>query len=139
MSLDKTNKLLFIGLMAENRKKHILIVEDSPDLQHLLNQLFSKEGYTTSKAFDGQQALEWLRKTQDLPDLIFLDIMMPVMDGFEFRYQQMKDPRLAGIPVVVMTADSNSQLKAHNLGTEVIRKPILDIDVLLDVASRLMA
>jgi CheY-like chemotaxis protein len=124
--------------VASRDKKHILIVEDAPDLQALLARFFQGEGYTVSRAFNGQEALDWLRTTPHLPSLILLDIMMPVMDGIEFRQQQKQDTRLSAIPVVVMTADSNPLSKALKLDVvEIIRKPITDLDHLLGIAARL--
>lgn len=121
----------------DGSQKHILIVEDSPDLQLLLTQLFQSEGYTISRAFNGQQALDLLKSSESLPALILLDIMMPVMDGFEFREEQEKDPRLAVIPFVVMTADFNAQARALSLGAvDVFQKPILNIESLLETAAR---
>lgn len=120
--------------------KHILIVEDAPELQILLTQLFESEGYIAVQAFNGQQALDILRVMPKLPSFILLDIMMPVMDGFSFRKEQMKDPRLASIPVIVMTADSEPQVKAKQLGVHhFFKKPIRDLDKLLQVAESLCA
>lgn len=117
---------------------HILIVEDSPDLQLLLTQLLSGEGYRISCAFNGQQALDFLQTTSELPALILLDIMMPVMDGFEFRDAQKQDPRIAEIPFIVMTADYNAKAHATQMGAvEVLQKPLLDIDRLIATAARL--
>jgi CheY-like chemotaxis protein len=114
--------------------KHILIVEDSPDLQILLAKLFEGQGYKLSQAYDGRQALTLLNGMKDLPSVILLDIMMPVMDGIEFRQKQRMDPRLAGIPVVVMTADSDPQGKASNLGVaHFFKKPIKDINELIEI------
>jgi CheY-like chemotaxis protein len=126
-----------VSVTEHTLDKHILIVEDSPDLQMLLSQVFGLEGYPVSQAFNGKHALDLLHSSKSLPSLILLDIMMPVMDGFEFRNEQEKDPRLAGIPIVVMTADIDSQAKANKLGAVgVIRKPMLDIDALLGIAAR---
>ena len=124
--------------MGNSSAKHILIVEDSLDLQALLGELFEQEDYKISRAMNGKEALDFLRSTQELPSLILLDIMMPVMDGIEFREFQLKDPKLKKIPVVIMTADSNSQSKASELGvTEIIRKPIRDIGGLVDRVEKL--
>lgn len=124
--------------MANSSTKHILIVEDSLDLQALLGELFEQEDYKISRAMNGREALDYLASVRDLPSLILLDLMMPVMDGIEFREIQRKDPRLAKIPVVVMTADSNSQNKAAELGvSEIIRKPIRDIAGLVERVERL--
>lgn len=123
--------------MTEMKEKHIMIIEDSPDLQLLLGRLFASEGYTIHRADNGQQALDLLHSMPSLPNIILLDIMMPVMDGIDFRDHQMKDPQLAKIPVVVMTADSNYQSHAKFLNDiEVVKKPILDVDSLLKTIER---
>lgn len=107
------------------------------DLQALLSELFKSEGYTLSQAYDGRQALNILHSGKELPSVILLDVMMPVMDGIEFRQLQKKDPLLQKIPVVVMSADSNSQAKAKLLDvSEFIRKPIDNVDKLLAVVER---
>lgn len=116
--------------------KRILIIEDSMDIQLVLKQLFDMEGYDVECVANGQDALILLNRTDRLPDLIFLDLMMPVMDGFEFRSEQMKDARLAQIPVVVMSADGNLSAKRGRLsGAEAIKKPV-DMDVLLEMTRR---
>ena len=120
-------------------KKHLLIIEDSPDLQMLLQQLFKREGYLISQAFNGQEALDLLNKMSEPPALIFLDLMMPVMDGFVFRHEQQKDPRISKIPVVVMSADSHPEVKAESLhASGYVRKP-LDMKKLIEIAARLSA
>ncbi len=119
-------------------KKHVLIIEDSQDLQFLLGRLFQKAGYTLSQAYDGQQALDMLISMSEKPSFILLDIMMPVMDGVAFREAQKKDPTLAHIPVVIMTADSDPDIRAKQLGvTYFFPKPIRSIDSLLEVAAKL--
>lgn len=125
--------------MGQRGRKHILIVEDSPDLHELLSELFETEGYAISHAYDGRQALERLRALgdQELPSLILLDIMMPVMDGIEFRAEQRRDPRLRDIPVVVMTADSSVNAREAGLGVaDFFRKPITDVGRLLASVER---
>ena len=124
--------------MVNAQSKHILIIEDSLDLQNLLSQLFKSEGYTVTQAFDGRQALDFLRTASELPHLILLDVMMPVMDGIEFRQAQMSDPLLAGIPVLAMSADASSQPKLLVEGVvNFIRKPITDIERLLETVARI--
>ena len=117
-------------------KKHILVVEDSPDLQALLVRLLEGEGYEMSRAYNGREALELLQSMTQLPSFILLDIMMPVMDGIEFRREQLADPRLAKVPVVVMSADADPQGKAKQLRVaNVVRKPI-SVDQVLEIAAR---
>ena len=75
-------------------------------------------------AENGRQALERLREAEPCC-VILLDIMMPVMNGFEFREAQLKDPKLAAIPVIVVTADGRAQERARQLGSEVFfQKPL---------------
>lgn len=125
--------------MGSPSTKHILIIEDSVDLQALLSRLLAKQGYIVSKAYNGQEALDVLSAMKTLPDLILLDIMMPVMDGFVFRQEMQKDLRLNSIPVVVMSADSHPRSKDETLkAAAFMRKPV-DIDDLLKIAEKLSA
>ena len=72
-----------------------------------------------------------------MPDGITLDVMMPIMDGWEFRNEQAKDPRLSSIPVIVMTADGHAAQKAAKMAAQGwVQKPI-DIDRLLAVVASL--
>ena len=116
--------------------KRVLIVEDAVDLRSLLCQLFESEGYTVAQAANGNEALAMLRAATELPQLILLDLMMPVMDGFEFRQAQAADPRLAGIPVIVMTADGDTRAKQVRAGAvDSLRKPV-EVEQLLEVVDR---
>lgn len=116
--------------------KRVLIVEDAADLRFLLRQLFEIEGFHVTPAANGQEALALLQAATELPQLILLDLMMPVMNGFEFCRAQAADPRLAGIPVIVMTADGDVGNKQRRAGaTDSLRKPI-EVDQLLEVVNR---
>ena len=124
--------------MTAKNKKHILIIEDSKDLQDLLRNLFETEGYILSQAFNGREALDLLNSMRQLPSLILLDIMMPVMDGIEFRREQKKDVRLAAIPVIVMTADFDAQSKAAQMDIGyVFEKSLNDIDKFIELVEKL--
>lgn len=121
-------------------ERHILIVEDSEDLKDLLDELFKSEGFRTSCAINGQDGLNQLHSMKELPSVILLDIMMPVMDGVEFRKRQLEDRRIAHIPVVVMTADSNPQRKLNvMMASDFVKKPIMDVDALLSKIEKSMA
>jgi len=116
--------------------KHILIVEDSPELQLLAAQLFTSEGYKLSQAYNGQEALHLLHSMDQLPSLILLDIMMPVMDGIRFLEEVKKEPELAAIPVVVMSADANARAGVQRVSTApFIQKPIKNLDELLSIVE----
>jgi len=119
-------------------KRHILIVEDSPDVQSLLSLFLAGEGYHIGFADNGLRALEYLnQQTNALPQVILLDLMMPEMDGFRFRQEQVKIPRIAKIPIVVMTADADGQAKADAVGAHAfLKKPFLDLETILSTINR---
>jgi len=116
--------------------KLILIVEDDLDVARLLGEVLEAEGYDTAIAANGREALDHLQKNNHRPDLILLDMMMPVMDGWKFREEQRKLPALASIPVVTVTADGDARGKAASIqAAGYILKP-LSIDTLLDEVER---
>ena len=81
----------------------VMVVDDEAELRELIAELLSSEGYEVRTARHGADALRQLRRG-DLPDLILLDLTMPVMDGVTFRRTQLRDPLLSAIPVVVASA-----------------------------------
>ena len=81
----------------------IMIVEDDRDTREMLERFLQLEGFQVRTAANGQAALASLRE-EGSPCVILLDLMMPVMNGWQFREAQREDPSLAGIPVVVVTA-----------------------------------
>jgi CheY-like chemotaxis protein len=111
----------------------VLIVEDDADLREMMAQLLSLEGFRTQTVPNGRAALDYLRQG-DFPEVILLDLMMPVMDGWEFRRRQREDPRLAGVPVVVLSALDQSRA-ADLEGAAFLKKP-LDFDRLLDLVRQ---
>jgi CheY-like chemotaxis protein len=81
----------------------ILVVDDDRDLRTTVAQVLEDEGYRVEEASNGQEALARL-EVDPPPDLLLLDLMMPVMNGEQFRREQQREPRLSRIPVVLMTA-----------------------------------
>jgi two-component system response regulator MprA len=125
-------------LSTYRMNKWILLVEDDKDIQASLLDLLEMEGYVVRAAFDGRQALELLQNCQQLPSLILLDLVMRGMDGKEFRTRQLQDPRLADIPVVIMSADGEPANHVADEGvTGYLRKPA-DVTDILDVIARHM-
>lgn len=100
----------------------ILIVDDDTDVREVLGELLADEGYATRTCPNGRAALEMLRGGAR-PGLILLDLMMPVMDGWQFRAEQLRDASLRSIPVVVMTA-SRGVDRDDLGGAEVLQKPV---------------
>jgi CheY-like chemotaxis protein len=111
----------------------VLIVEDDADLREMMAQLLSLEGYRAETVPNGRAALEYLRKG-DFPELILLDLMMPVMDGWEFRRRQQEDPALSNVPVVVLSALDQS--RAADIGGAAFLKKPLDFDRLLELVRQ---
>jgi len=89
-----------------NNNRHILCIEDEPEMIELVRLILERKGYRVTGALGGEKGLEELRKEK--PDLILLDLMMPDMDGWEVYRQMKADPNLANIPVIVVTAKAQS-------------------------------
>jgi CheY-like chemotaxis protein len=97
----------------------ILIVDDDAESREMLSELLTNEGYTVVRAENGRDALDYLSRS--LPSLIILDLMMPIMSGWEFRERQRADSRLNSLPVVVTSA---SGLAPEIDAAALIPKPI---------------
>jgi len=116
--------------MNESDKSVILIVDDDLDCREMLAELLSNKGYLVVCAENGRQGLDYLNSS--IPGLVILDLMMPVMSGWEFRERQRSDPRLESLPVVVVTA---SGLVQDIDAAAVVRKPI-DFNLLMSVVKQ---
>lgn len=113
----------------------ILLVDDDPSIRTMFSMVLKSQGFEVLTADNGQTALELLQSRADLPALILLDLMMPIMSGAEFRAAQREDPRLAGIPVVMISAagDVPSHLRSM-IDIKVCPKPVT-MDGLLAVVA----
>jgi DNA-binding response OmpR family regulator len=101
----------------------ILIVEDDGSVRAALTVALERAGYEVRTATNGQEALEDLRTVRSA--LVVLDLMLPVMDGFEFRVRQRQDPTLASIPVVVLSGGQDVEGKAAGLAVAgCLQKPV---------------
>jgi two-component system, chemotaxis family, chemotaxis protein CheY len=98
-------------------------VEDDAGLAEGIRDLLELEGFEVVWARDGAEGLEVLRDLDPRPVLILLDLMMPGVDGYEFRARQRADARLAAIPVLVLTADNMLRQQGTELGASVLPKP----------------
>lgn len=113
----------------------ILVVEDEADLRALIVGLLRSDGYDVVGASDGEEALRLLRERHLRPCLILLDLLMPRMDGWEFCAVQRRDPRLAGIPVVVVTGYAQDLASRPALGAVATLTKPFDLDKLLSVVG----
>jgi CheY-like chemotaxis protein len=121
---------------AMDQKHYIMIVEDSVDERDALALLLRAEGYDVVGVGGGREALAYLGQVEPPPCIILLDLMMLGLNGWEFRSAQLRDARLAPIPVLVTSGDGRLREKALALGiTEHFEKPI-DFDALLTRITR---
>jgi CheY-like chemotaxis protein len=103
----------------------VMIVEDDRDVRETLAEILADHSYDTLLASNGQEALSRLRTATEKPSVILLDIMMPVMNGWEFRALQKTDSTLSGIPVVVITAHADASRAAAEMeAAGFLRKPV---------------
>jgi DNA-binding response OmpR family regulator len=115
--------------------RRVLLVEDDQDIRDAVAESLEQAGYGVSTAENGASAISSLEAAGELPHLILLDLMMPVMDGEHFLKEMKKNASWASVPVVLLTADGNAQAKAARLGvSNGLRKPI-DVDALLEAVS----
>ena len=111
----------------------VLIVEDDLDTREMLGRFLELEGYTVETAENGKRALERLGSGVGAC-VILLDLMMPVMDGWQFRQEQIRDATLADIPVIVVSAAGRERLeKIH--ANAYLSKPV-DLDELLGCVTQ---
>jgi CheY-like chemotaxis protein len=117
--------------------KCILIADDEESMRKVLAQRLAFWGYTVISAKDGQEAVE-LAKTRR-PDLILLDIMMPVLDGLEACRQLKTTPETQRIPVVFVTAKASKDVpvRARQVGADGLLQKPYDFDELSQVIQRL--
>jgi CheY-like chemotaxis protein len=108
----------------------VLTVDDDPDLLEVTSFVIEQEGMAVETARNGEEALAFLR-TGRRPSLVLLDLMMPVMNGWEFLNEIAKDPLLRQIPIVVLTAAKHVQVTG---AMEVLAKP-MDLAVLIRVVE----
>ena len=111
----------------------VLVVEDDHDIRVSVRNLLEDEGYRVLTVTDGRAALDLLEHAKPSPSLIILDLMLPVMDGWQFAERLRALPRLAGIPIVIMSAYQDPP--PPEAVVAFVKKPI-DSDLLLHVVDR---
>ncbi|MBI3317946.1 MAG: response regulator [Candidatus Omnitrophica bacterium] len=121
--------------------KLILVVDDERDIVEIISELLRGEGYSTLSAYDGEEALESIRRNR--PQAVILDIKMPGMDGLQVIEKLKADPELKKTPIIVVTATQViSELRERFQQLQVnrwIAKPFEPEDLLAAVAQTLKA
>jgi CheY-like chemotaxis protein len=115
--------------------KRILVVEDDASTREALAVLLEAQGYAVSRAANGREALDRLRG-RERPHLILLDLMMPVMSGWEFCRRRQQDPALAAIPVVVVSGTKDAARSAAALGAAACLKKPVGFEELVEVVHQ---
>ena len=114
---------------------HILVVDDDPAIRDVVADILEMSDYQVQTANNGAEALAQIRADQ--PAVVLLDLMMPVMDGWEFLRRCRDHSRCAQIPVAVMSAARDVAAAANELGAQAYLTKPFDMDAVLDVVSRL--
>ncbi len=120
---------------SERPTAPVLVVEDEPDMRQLMVGLLRGDGYEAVGAAGGREALRLLQEGAVRPCLILLDLMMPDMDGWEFRAEIEGDAQLASIPFVVVSGYVQALARQPPGAVAQLEKPI-DLDELLALVAR---
>jgi CheY-like chemotaxis protein len=110
-------------------RKTILLVEDDYDIRQTLKEVLELEGYSVVPASNGKEAIQTLEQIEK-PSLILLDLMMPIMTGWEFLEAQQGDLRFADVPVIVVSAAGD---KAKSAKAQAFVKKPIEVDSLLSL------
>lgn len=102
-----------LPIQGENMNKMILVVDDEKDIVELVAYNLNREGYQVARAYDGRQALQLIRENK--PDLVILDLMLPGISGFEVCRLIRKKTETEGLPIIMLTAKSDSVDKIMGL------------------------
>ena len=116
----------------------VLVVEDDPELLAALSGALEEEGFGVSRARHGLDALGQLRSGRR-PCVILLDLMMPIMNGWQFRHEQRQDSELSKIPVVVVSAKTDSAQHAAWLEADAYLEKPLSLGKLIEIVNRFCA
>ena len=121
--------------MVDPGRKRILLVEDDFDIGEALGELLREMGHSVVLATNGRLGLDALQRVGSRFDVILLDLMMPVMDGYEFRARQLADPKFSMVPCVIVSADTKAKNRLAELRPAALLGkpvPIEELTALID-------
>lgn len=116
---------------------NILIAEDNPDSQQLLQTILEREGFIVTTVSDGEKAIDILQEIK--PDILVTDLMLPSVSGGDLIRHVRRTAELSQIPIVVISAYGDYESDALAVGANVVLKKPLDSNVLIDTLKRLKA
>ena len=125
--------------MSNNRQRTIMVVEDFEDNRFMMRRLLEMSGYRVVEAVNGEQAVEIARR--ELPNLILMDLSLPVLDGLAATRRIRQHEELRRVPIIAVSAHDTSDFHADALAAgcnDYVTKPI-DFDQLETLLQRLMA
>jgi CheY-like chemotaxis protein len=123
-----------IGPRPARERRRVLVIDDDAELRDLLSAVLKSEGYEVFTAENGAAALSVLRTM--VPDVIVLDLMMPVMNGWQFREAQAAIPQYAPIPTVCLSGYHQARHQAAALGINACVLKPFDVDDLVRIINR---
>ena len=122
-------------MKTPSEERGVLVVDDDVDIRSVVSELLTDEGYQVKTAVNGRDALATLASWR--PDVILLDLMMPIMDGWTFLDTRQSNRRLSRIPVIVMSASHTLNRGGERLAvSDVVAKPF-EIDAVLTKVAAL--
>ena len=123
-------------MTATTCERTVLVVEDDREVRDAIAEVLADFEYKALEASNGVEALHKLRTASTRPCLILLDVMMPGMDGWEFRAEQKRDPTVKDIPVILLSAHTDVKSAAEQMNAAgFLAKPV-GVDMLLKIVER---
>jgi CheY-like chemotaxis protein len=121
----------------KSAKPTVLVVDDDEDIRTTIRDVLEDQGFAVTCAANGREALDMLLRDEPKPALILLDLTMPEMDGWTFRQEQQKVPRLAQIPVVLFSGHHDAGLAVQSLHVAALMTKPLRLDGLVTLVEQL--
>ena len=119
--------------LVNGSARTVLVVDDDPGILDVLEQALDAEGYRVVMANNGREALA--QAAADQPDIMLVDLMMPIMDGWQFVRECRGIEHCAGTPVIILSAARNVEQAARDLGVQAVVSKPFDLDNLLDLIA----
>jgi CheY-like chemotaxis protein len=126
------------NMISKNKKKSIFFIEDDASIREICVFVLEQYGYQVQVAKNGIEAQNLLQKLKTLPNLIILDVSMPVMNGLKFREWQLECLRISQVPTIIMSADTDIKKISQTMRADGFLKKPFDIEDLIFVIEKLI-